>query len=441
MRGVKAFMAVGGFCLLTVQLFAQVLRVDPSFAVEIDGPVYGMELQPDGKILIGGAFTNVNGVTKPMLARLNPDATVDTNFSVTGEMLVNPALKIIFAGQKIYSSLYRGPGIHRYDTNGTYEEEYGIDADFAIDSGGRIVYGRQTEYSIYTRLGRFKPDGTNDDMFRVLVGCCHNEGVNTVTIQNEDGAEKILLGGDFAEVNGIPLFGLARLNPDGSVDPTFKGSSHAPVKIIRWWKDGMFYTATKQELIRRFSDGSVDPNFNAPFGGNLEDFFEIAPYGDGRVLTVGDDCANNGCRALIRQYRADGSLDTNAPFVVDDYVSQVKIQSDNTVLIAGSFQTVNCIRRTSIARLIPSEVPDPICVPPPPPPELRLELTKIRGKMVCCWPTNYPEYTLQATKRLRPNHPEKEKWVTVTNLPVQGESTVCVTNRILRWGRHYRLSK
>ena len=61
--------------------------------------------------------------------------------------------------------------------------------------------------------------------------------------------------------------------------------------------------------------------------------------------------------------------------------------------------------------------------------------------MVCCWPTNYPEYTLQATKRLRPKHPEKEKWVTVTNLPVVGESTVCVTNRILRWGRHYRLSK
>jgi len=29
----------------------------------------------------------------------------------------------------------------------------------------------------------------------------------------------------------------------------------------------------------------------------------------------------------------------------------------------------------------------------------------------------------------------------ITNLPVLGESTFCVTNRILRWRRHYRLSK
>ena len=66
----------------------------------------------------------------------------------------------------------------------------------------------------------------------------------------------------------------------------------------------------------------------------------------------------------------------------------------------------------------------------------------MRGaKMLCCWPTNYPEYTLQSTKRLRPNHPEREKWVTVTNEPVAGESTVCVTNRIARWGKHYRLVK
>jgi hypothetical protein len=80
--------------------------------------------------------------------------------------------------------------------------------------------------------------------------------------------------------------------------------------------------------------------------------------------------------------------------------------------------------------------------PPPPKPALQLDVTRIRGaKMVCCWLTNYPEYTLQATRRLRPNHPEKEKWLTVTNLPTASESSVCVTNRILRWGRNYRLVK
>ena len=61
--------------------------------------------------------------------------------------------------------------------------------------------------------------------------------------------------------------------------------------------------------------------------------------------------------------------------------------------------------------------------------------------MICCWPTDYPDYTLRATRRLHPKHPEKEKWITVTNAPVVNESSVCVTNRIARWGRHYRLVK
>ena len=81
---------------------------------------------------------------------------------------------------------------------------------------------------------------------------------------------------------------------------------------------------------------------------------------------------------------------------------------------------------------------------PPPPPKPEPELTTTRlpwARMVCCWPTNYPEYTLQATRRLRSRQPEKEKWATVTNEAVVGESSVCVTNRIARWGRHYRLVK
>jgi hypothetical protein len=61
--------------------------------------------------------------------------------------------------------------------------------------------------------------------------------------------------------------------------------------------------------------------------------------------------------------------------------------------------------------------------------------------MACCWPTNYPEYTLQATRRLRPRQPEKERWFTVTDVPVLNESSLCLTNRIARWGHHYRLVK
>jgi hypothetical protein len=37
-------------------------------------------LQPDGKILIGGSFSSVLGLTRNNIARLNRDGTLDTSF-------------------------------------------------------------------------------------------------------------------------------------------------------------------------------------------------------------------------------------------------------------------------------------------------------------------------------------------------------------------------
>jgi hypothetical protein len=37
-------------------------------------------MQSDGKLLIGGRFTTVNGVGRTNIARLNEDGTLDTGF-------------------------------------------------------------------------------------------------------------------------------------------------------------------------------------------------------------------------------------------------------------------------------------------------------------------------------------------------------------------------
>src|SRR2546428_8557 len=42
------------------------------------GVIFATAVQPDGKILIGGLFTTVLGVTRNRIARLNPDGTLDT---------------------------------------------------------------------------------------------------------------------------------------------------------------------------------------------------------------------------------------------------------------------------------------------------------------------------------------------------------------------------
>jgi uncharacterized delta-60 repeat protein len=42
--------------------------------------VYTIEIQSDGKILVGGSFTNYSGVTKNRIARLHTNGTLDSNF-------------------------------------------------------------------------------------------------------------------------------------------------------------------------------------------------------------------------------------------------------------------------------------------------------------------------------------------------------------------------
>ena len=58
-------------------------RLDQTLDLSIVGSssVYATAVQPDGKILIGGDFTSVLGVTRNNIARLNTDGTLDTAFN------------------------------------------------------------------------------------------------------------------------------------------------------------------------------------------------------------------------------------------------------------------------------------------------------------------------------------------------------------------------
>src|ERR1700730_3882041 len=56
--------------------------LDPLFnpGAFTNGEVDAAILQPDGKLLIAGHFTKVNGVTRQSVARLNADGTLDLTF-------------------------------------------------------------------------------------------------------------------------------------------------------------------------------------------------------------------------------------------------------------------------------------------------------------------------------------------------------------------------
>src|SRR4030095_8196993 len=64
--------------------------LDPSFSAELSGdstlysrPPTRLALQPDGKIVVTGYFTAINGAPAPGIARLLPDGSLDPSFVVT----------------------------------------------------------------------------------------------------------------------------------------------------------------------------------------------------------------------------------------------------------------------------------------------------------------------------------------------------------------------
>ncbi|MGZ5020335.1 MAG: delta-60 repeat domain-containing protein, partial [Chthoniobacterales bacterium] len=59
--------------------------LDLSFAAQFtNGQVQVMVMQPDGKLVIAGAFSKVNGVARRNIARLMPDGSLDTSFDALG---------------------------------------------------------------------------------------------------------------------------------------------------------------------------------------------------------------------------------------------------------------------------------------------------------------------------------------------------------------------
>lgn len=122
-----------------------------------------------------------------------------------------------------------------------------------------------------------------------------------------------MLGGSFSQVNGVARGGVARLNPDGSLDPSF--------------------TAT-------VSGGTVSA---------------LTVQADGKVVVGGAFTqANGAARSGIARFNADGSLDLSfdsSGAGTDDGVNAVALQPDGKILVGGEFTSVNGQLRNHVARL------------------------------------------------------------------------------------------
>jgi uncharacterized delta-60 repeat protein len=116
--------------------------VDESFISAADkAEVFALNVLPDGKILLGGNFTSFNGVAANRIARLNPDGMVDAGFhpgagpdkDIIGSA-VQPDGKIIIGGDFTHVQGTACNHIARLDADGSLDKNFnpGTGADNAV---------------------------------------------------------------------------------------------------------------------------------------------------------------------------------------------------------------------------------------------------------------------------------------------------------------------
>ena len=204
------------------------------FDPNANGVVDVVVVQPDGKILIGGAFTTLspNGgvaVTRNRIARLNPDGTLDRAFDPNANSEVySIALqadgKILAGGEFNGANSIGGQPrnrIARLDATTGLADSFNPHANqnvysIAVQADGKILAGGDfisIGGQLRNYIARVNPDGTLDLAFNPNA----NEEVESVAVQ-ADG--KILLGGEFTSIGGQLRNHIARLETDGMPTPT-----------------------------------------------------------------------------------------------------------------------------------------------------------------------------------------------------------------------------
>jgi uncharacterized delta-60 repeat protein len=309
-------------------------ELDPA----INSSVNAIALQPDGQILVAGAFQTFgppgNTIARSRYARLNPDLTLESTTTFdTGSGAGNPVMAV--AVQPDHRILIAG--------------------QFSLVKG-------QTR----TRVARLLPDGSLESTATFNVGGGPNNTVRAIALQ-PDG--KILIAGDFSNVGGIsnPRGRIARLNPDGTLDTTFLPGTGAnsAVHCLALQADGRILMGgnfttyngeSRSYLARLMPDGALDSTFLPEVDGRVSC---VAVQPDGKIILGGlFTSVNNEPRACVARLLADGSLENPAGFDTgigaDGEVTSIVLQADGSMLLGGAFTLFNDEPRAGIVRLYPN---------------------------------------------------------------------------------------
>jgi uncharacterized delta-60 repeat protein len=292
--------------------------VDTTFitGTGFNSTVHALAVQSDGKILVGGSFTQFNGQTRNRIIRLNSDGSIDNTFNIgTGfnstvrSISIDPDGRVIVGGDFTQYNGNTRNYIIRLNTDGSIDTNLSIGTGFnstvystiALSSGQIVVGGNFTTYNGTTRnyILRLEYNGNIDNTFSVPTG--FDGPVVTMTLQSD---QKVLAGGFFTSYNTFAVSRIVRINTNGTIDGPFASTI------------GSGFSSTVRSISLQ-SDGKI------LIGGNF--------------ITFNGNTANYICRL-----NSDGSFDTTfvqASSGINNQVNSILTQPNGEIIVGGWFST------------------------------------------------------------------------------------------------------
>ncbi len=357
--------------------------VDATFetGAAFDASVMAVAVQPDGKVVVGGYFTNLGGTARNRIARLNANGTLDASFGLgTGFDGTVQALRLQPDGRLLAGGsfgTYNGTScgrLARLNSDGTLDGTFAVGTGFGgwpvyslgLQADGRVVVGGQLDSYQGTacrNVVRLHPNGSYDATFSTGTG--FNGTVQSVAVR-ADGT--VVAGGSFETANGLARTGLVLLGSDGAVVPEFAPAvrqnatvfAALPTRDGKWIIGGSFTHVdgvARGRLARLNADGSLDSSYNTGTGFRSywgTGVYALAAQGDGKLVVGGNfyGFGPDNCTHLVR-LNPDGSLDASfrGSNLLNGSVNDLGVQADGMIVIGGDFTSLGGASRNHLARL------------------------------------------------------------------------------------------
>ena len=344
--------------------------LDAGFAPNLTlfGTVNLTAVQADGKVLIAGIYSQMNGVPRSAFSRVNADGSLDSGFDPGTGFNVPPRHFAIQTDGKILAAgdflTYNGtalPGIVRINTDGSIDNTFSVNVSglvrsVALQPNGKILIGGTfTAVNSVSRTGiaRLETNGALDATFDVVLG---SPSVDHLLVESSG---KITIGGTFSGVNGFNRNNFARLESNGALDQSFTASVGT---ISGLWQqaDGKYVILIGFQagtVSRRNTNGSPDTSFVPPsFSTSSSSDLHIQTVrlmADGSMIVGGRfDTVAGTSRPNIVRLAPNGSLDQFfLPTGANNRVRTITSYAVDKVIVGGDFSAIGTVPKAGIARL------------------------------------------------------------------------------------------